>query len=503
MTLNLNGYVHKRGIEREGLRILKNGAIALSPHPKSLGSKLTHSNITVDFAESLLELITEPFDSIDKTLNRLQSISAFCTQNLPEDELLLSTSMPLIMTENKIHIANFGTSNSGKMKEVYRRGLAKRYGKIMQTISGVHYNFSYDLDLLTELSAQRKLSHDQLYFSAINHYFDFMWLLPYLFGSSPICAKTSVKNKPNYLQELNKDFYIGEYTTSLRMSNLGYQSNAQKNLFISYNNLKDYVYDLIGATKQTYPDFEKIGLYDQNHLRQQLNTSILQIENEYYNAIRPKQIVKRCERPACALLNRGVRYLEVRVLDVNPFNSLGIDKPTAHFIEALLLTCLMQPTKHYAQSEIVRNKYNFNQVVEKGRYPNLTLTDTHNNTTLLKEMGIRQLELIAKIAQQMGNDYEQAVATQLGKIEDSNKTPSAQVMKFRETDYLGTILDLSQTHTQNLKSIQLNEIEKKAFHDQAQDSIQKQLELEQADCCDLDTYIDHYYRSADCTTTPN
>ncbi len=496
---NLNQYQHKRGIERETLRILRSGKTAASGHPKALGSKLTNSNITVDFSEGLLELITEPYDSIDKTFSRLEHILTFSTQNLPENELILATSMPLTTTEKEIKIADFGSSNSGKMKEVYRRGLAKRYGKIMQAISGVHYNFSYDVNLMNELTQTRKMTSDALYFSAINHYFEFMWLIPYLFGASPICAKTSVKQKPDYLTSFDDEFYIGEYATSLRMSNLGYQSAAQDNLFISYENLKDYVYDLVNATNVPYPAFEEIGLFDGNGLRQQLNGSILQIENEYYSSIRPKQIAERCERPACALLNRGVAYLEVRVLDVNPFSALGIDKETAHFIEALLMTCLILPTKHYSKNNIARNKLNFSQVVTQGRNPKLQLINSQDKPQLLQALGIELLERIAHTAKNMGEQYEQAVNKQLKKLTDPTKTLSGQFMGAVKNGYLDTVLNLSASNTEHLQKLRLDDKERKAFAHEAQASLAAQSQLEQSDCCDLNTYIDHYYLSADCS----
>lgn len=495
---NLDKYKHKRGIERETLRISTLGNTAITDHPIALGSKLTNSNITVDFSEGLLELITEPYDTIDNTLTRLENILAFATQNLSKDELILATSMPLTTTEQDIRIANFGTSNSGKMKEVYRRGLAKRYGKIMQAISGVHYNFSYDIQLMNELAATRKITSDALYFSAINHYFEFMWLIPYLFGASPICAKTSVKAKPDYLISLDNDFYIAEYATSLRMSNLGYQSSAQENLFISYENVQHYAYDLVNASKAPYPTFENIGLFDDKGLRQQLNGSILQIENEYYSSIRPKQIAQRCERPACAILNRGVAYLEVRVLDVNPFAPLGIDKEAAHFVEALLMTCLMLPTKHYSQNDIARNKLNFAQVVTQGRHPKLQLINCQDKPLPLKTLGLELLEIIANTAQQMGEQYEQAVSKQLKKLVDPTQTLSGQFTDTVKNGYLDEILNLSTSNTEYLQKFTLDAKDYKAFIHAVEASLSAQLKLEKNDCCDLNTYIDHYYLSADC-----
>lgn len=486
---------HKRGIEREALRIFNSGKIATSTHPLKLGSKLTNKNITVDFSEGLLELITEPFDDINKTFIRLRNILAFSVQNLPSNELLLSTSMPPNVIENEIKIADFGYSNSGIMKRIYRQGLAKRYGKIMQTIAGLHYNFSYDSVLLNQLSIDRKSSIDELYFSAINHYFEFMWLVPYLFGASPVCAKNLVKEKPKYLKSLDNDYYIAEHATSLRMSNLGYQSYAQNNLFISYENLQKYADDLIDATHTPYSNFEKIGMYDNAQLRQQLNCNILQIENEYYSTIRPKQITKRCERPASALLNRGVSYLEVRVLDVNPFIPLGIDSDAAYFIEALLLKCLMLPIKKYSQHDIIRNKLNFSQVVTKGRHPKLQLMTKNKVATSLKTLGLEQLELINDAAKLMGKKYHKAVNKQIEKFHDPTKTLSGRLINSIKNSYSDTVINLSKINTNFLKKIRLSKIDQADFIRQVNCSLKEQRKLEKKDI-NVEQYINNYYRSS-------
>ena len=497
MIVNLHEYSHQRGIEREALRILKSGQIATSDHPIALGSKLTNSNITVDFSEGLIELITEPFDSINQTLTRLKKILAFSTQHIEQNELLLCTSMPLNTTEAEIRVANFGCSNSGKMKEVYRRGLAKRYGKIMQAISGIHYNFSYDTHLISKLAQKNQMTKDELYFSVINNYFELMWLIPYLFGASPICAKSSVKQKPDYLETFDENFYIAEYATSLRMSNLGYQSPAQKPLFISYKGLQEYVHDLINATKTSYPSFDAFGLYNDKGLRHQLNNSILQIENEYYSNIRPKETAKRGERPALALLNRGVTYLEIRVLDVNPFSPLGIDNDTAYFIEALLMTCLMITKKEYSPNDVARNKLNFSHVVTQGRKPKLKLINNKNKLESLKSFGLEKLERITDVAKTMGEPYYQAVTRQIEKFHDPDKTLSGQFTNYIQGNYYNNVLNLSKFNTEHLQKIKLSAKDQTEFIQKAKNSLAAQEALENNNYCELNTYIDHYYLSAD------
>src|SRR5690606_26674931 len=132
----------QRGIEKESLRVDAEGRLALTPHPETLGSALTHSQITTDYSEALLELITQPRASVEALLQELEETHRFVARNLG-DEIMWNQSMPpKLPPEEDIPIGWYGTSNSGMLKHVYRRGLAHRYGKAMQCIAGIHYNFS-------------------------------------------------------------------------------------------------------------------------------------------------------------------------------------------------------------------------------------------------------------------------------------------------------------------------------------------------------------------------
>lgn len=496
MELSLTDFVHLRGIEREALRITESGIVSTNRHPIAFGSKLTNKTITVDFSESSLEIITKPHNSSENALKNLTEISSFCARNMLKNELLLNASMPLKTTEDIINIADFGNSHSGQMKKIYRKGLALRYGKIMQLIAGIHYNFSFDQKLMTYLSKKRAMSINALYFSVINHYFDFMFLLPYLFGSSPICAKSSLTGKkPDYLDELDENYYIGEYATSLRMSDFGYQSNAQKNLFITYGSLDSYVKDLIQATQTPYGPFLTFGEYSDNSKRHQLNSNILQLENEYYSAIRPKQIVNFEERPAYALLRRGVGYLEVRLLDVNPFHNIGIDAATSYFTEALLMTCLMLPPKKYCQKTIKRNRNNLNKVVINGRNPNLFVLVDGYHSRSFQDIGYYMIDTIEKYAKKMGPDYLMAIDLQRQKLEKVEYTPSAQIMTQSKKSYHSWVIEQSKKHHQSLLSYKISEQVSLYLKQQARESQALQNVLEQDVCCDIEDYIKYYYNN--------
>lgn len=488
-----------RGVERETLRIKKNGALAKTSHHASLGHKLTNDSITVDFSEDLLELITSPHTDVDSTFNELSNLTAFTLQNISQDEIILNTSMPLSATEDEISEANFGSSNSGMMKQAYRKGLSVRYGKIMQIISGIHYNFSIDESLMLQKAKELAISKSAVYFGVINNYFECMWLLPYLFGASPICAKTSVKDKPDYLSELDEEFYVGKYATSLRMSDLGYTSPAQKDLHISYAGVSPYVKDLIAATAETFTDYSKIGLYDDFNQRIQLNQSILQIENEYYSPIRPKQIANRGERPACALINRGVEYIEVRVLDVDPFDVNGISKNTALFVEAMLMSCFDNDFNKYSKESVYRAKQNLNKVAIDGRNPNLKLQNLAGEEVVLKDYALTLFAKIEEIAEKMGEEFVEAVSIEKEKILDISKTPSARLVRLAKAHgYKNAVLDISKDVTSKFRETSLADEVAKKLVDQAANSFGAEEVLRKSDNISLDKYIKGYYESGGC-----
>ena len=348
-----------RGIEKESLRVFDK-TISLTDHPTSLGATLTNQYITTDFSEALLELITNKKNSIDESLSELEDVLNFVFKNC--SETIWPSSVPCtIEDENKIRIAEYGSSNSGRLKNLYRKGLSERYGSMMQCVSGIHYNFSLNDEFFLKLAPQNTSLQEfknESYLSLVRNFRRNAWLLLYLFGASPIVPKSFIAGRPNFLQNLNdQDCYL-ENATCLRMSELGYMSNAQDNLFIAYNNLDEYVENLLYALKEKFPRYEQIGIEKEGEFIQ-INDSIIQIENEYYSSIRPKRIVGSGERPINALKEKGIEYVEVRCMDNNPFEPLGISAETSHFLEAYLMTCLADENKFASKKEIVEIQTNW------------------------------------------------------------------------------------------------------------------------------------------------
>jgi glutamate--cysteine ligase len=497
------------GIERECLRITGQAELARTPHPTSLGAALTNSLITTDYSESLLEFITPALKDPAQTLDSLDKIHRFAYSKL-NDEMLWSPSMPCpLPAEEDIPIAYYGTSNIGKLKYVYRKGLALRYGKTMQCIAGIHYNFSLPEDAWALLKQTEKFEGDardyqsHAYIALIRNFRRYSWLLMYLFGASPALDTGFLRGRAHQLEQFDANTLYLPYATSLRMSDLGYQSNAQADLTPCYNDLVSYTDSLRKAVATPYPAYVEIGTHDENGAWIQLNTNVLQIENEYYSNIRPKRVTYTGERPIQALTSRGVQYVEVRCLDINPFLPTGISLEQSRFIDAFVLYCALQESPQLASHECSNANSNFLTVVKEGRRPGLEL---HRDSTpvTLKDWASELLKEIAPIAQLLdkaqGTDqHAKSLAAQQAKVDDTALTPSAQVlasMRANNEGFTAFSLRQSKLHAEYFRNTPLSAAEQAHFEALAKSSIEEQAELEATEeVVDFDTFVGAYQAS--------
>jgi glutamate--cysteine ligase len=420
----------RRGIEKESLRADQDGELALTPHPAPLGSALTHPHITTDFSESQLEFITGVHADVDSCIAELAEIHQF-TYRAIGDELLWVASMPCgLPSDENIPIGRYGTSNVGRAKSVYRMGLAHRYGRRMQTISGIHYNWS-----LPGVSSEQ-------YFGLIRNFRRHSFLLLYLFGASPAVCSSFVEGRPHSLLPISADSahtLHRPHATSLRMGRLGYQSDAQASLSVSYNTLDSYAASLHDAMTRPYPAYEALGVRNPGGEYNQLATSLLQIENEFYGTIRPKRVIRTGERPLHALRDRGVEYVEVRCMDLDPFEPVGIGAPTARFIDIFLLHCLLADSPPDSPDEIAALARNQNRAAESGRQPGLVL-ERAGREVPLTEWGaqlLQQFEPIAAAldAAEQGESYRDALALARARLQAPDSTPSARVLRAMASEH--------------------------------------------------------------------
>lgn len=506
----VTGILH--GIERETLRVNQDGSLALTPHPKVLGSALTHPWITTDFSESLLEFITPVSDSIDTTLAQLSDIHRFTAANIA-DEQFWAASMPCFISKQQtIPLAQYGSSNVGRMKTLYRKGLHNRYGSMMQAISGVHFNFSLpdtfwhsyqqvlaqgsegqEYDLQSFISEQ--------YLALIRNYKRYVWLIVYLFGASPAMCKSFLEGRSSRypFQTLGKGSLYLPYATSLRMSDLGYTNSAQSSLNVTYNSLAEYISGLHAAISMPSEEYRNIGV-KVNGEYQQLNANVLQIENEFYSTIRPKRTTQSGERPTCALAKRGVEYIEVRALDVNPFSAVGITAEQMHFLDVFLLYCLLNDSPPLSAAEQSITEQNLRKVVTDGRRTNLELSD-NNQPRLMQDWAEELFADMMPIAKHLdtayGNErYSGALKQFYLSLLDPAQTYSGKLLNqllARQQDNGSFILQLSKHYREQLLAQPYQFYNESQFVQAAALSIEQQQQIEQQDNISFAQYIAQYY----------
>ena len=483
----------RRGIEKESLRARPDGRLATTPHAVALGSPLTHAHITTDFSESQLELITGAHTSVDATLLELTHIHQVVYRAIG-DEVLWAGSMPCqLPPDDEIPLGQYGKSNVGRAKTVYRMGLGYRYGRRMQTISGIHYNWS-----LPEQGNEE-------YFALVRNFRRSAWLLFYLFGASPAVCESFVQGNPAHgLQRLAPGTLYLPHATSLRMGRLGYQSDAQSTLAVSYNSLEEYGRSLYDALTTPYAPYEKIGLRDDKGEYRQLATSLLQIENEFYGKIRPKRRIQPGERPLHALRERGVEYVEVRLMDLDPFSPVGITARVCRFLDVFLLHCLLSDSPPDSPAEIAAINRNQDRVAGRGREPGLVL-EREGKEVAMKSWGAAMVAECVPIAHKLddalgGTAYRDAVQAAAAVLEDPDAAPSARVLHAMQRNHDGSYVRFalaeSLLHRGSLLGMRLPAKVEEEFADMARASLAKQRQIEAQDRVDFESYRRKYLDSS-------
>ena len=481
----------RRGIEKESLRALPDGMLALTPHPAALGSALTHPHITTDYSESQLELITGVHAGVQDCLDELTEIHQYTYRTLREagEEMLWASSMPCgLPTDETIPLGRYGSSNIGRAKSVYRMGLGHRYGRRMQTISGIHYNWSLP-----------GVDNDG-YFALIRNFRRHAFLLLYLFGASPAVCGSFVEGRQHELQTLaGKTLYM-PHGTSLRMGRLGYQSEAQASLAVSYNSLEGYAASLHDALTRPWPAYEALGVLNPGGDYIQLATSLLQIENEFYGTIRPKRTIFQGERPLHALRERGVEYVEVRLMDLDPFEPVGINAQTLRFLDVFLLHCLQSASPPDTPQEIAELARNQHLTAARGREPGLQLLRGGRAVTL-RDWGLELVQACEPIARALdaahgSRDYSAAVAAARAALDEPDRLPSARVLAAMAAGHDNSFLRFVRARSQQTRQALLDRSwtpqQQGKYELMARQSVEAQRAIEVADTMPFEIFRQQY-----------
>ncbi|WAC73355.1 glutamate--cysteine ligase [Roseateles sp. SL47] len=482
----------RRGVEKESLRALPGvSSLALTPHPAALGSALTHETVTTDFSESQLELITGVHASAEACVGQLTEIHQAVYRSLGE-ELMWASSMPcLLPPDETIPLGRYGSSNIGRAKSVYRMGLGHRYGRRMQTISGIHYNWSLP-----------GLGNEE-YFGLIRNFRRHSFLLLTLFGASPALCGSFVAGRDHGLQPLGTNGDGAQhlpYATSLRMGRLGYQSDAQSTLSVSYNSLDGYAASLQEALTRPYPAYEQIGIVNPGGEYNQLSTTLLQIENEFYGTIRPKRTIRSGERPLHALRERGVEYVEVRCMDLDPFEPVGIAASTMRFLDIFLLHCWLTDSPNDSPAELAALARNQQRTASAGREPGLQL-ERGGSTITLQAWGQELLEAFGPIAERLdaefgGPLYTEALAQARQKWASPEQLPSARVLAVMQERHHASHLQFIGSQSEWARRLVLDQPAPEGLMERFEASVRRSQEaqaaIEAADTLDFETFRQQY-----------
>jgi len=495
-----------KGVEKESLRIDSDGFLSSKRHPATLGSALTNRYITTDFSEALLEFVTPAFSTTWEALQCICDIHQFTYSQLDEEKLWAASMPCLIPNDADIPLAQYGSSNVGRMKTIYRRGLGYRYGRQMQVIAGVHFNYSLPKDFWPVY--QQVLGSDQeagqfqsdQYLALIRNFRQMGWLVLYLFGASPALCKSFAGADAAGLKVLNADTYFEPHGTSLRMSDLGYSNQNQARINISLNSLAEYVDDLSMAIRTPEPAYEEIGVKVGGKYRQ-LNANLLQIENEFYSPVRPKRVARSGEQPTAALRRDGIEYVEIRSLDINPFDPSGINQNTMRFVEAFLIYCLVEDSPKIDDTVLAEITRNHTGTAKYGRDPDFRLL-RDGRPVPLRAWATEIVSSVLAVAEVLDGDdanrsYTDSVRLMQNLVENPEETPSARMLvelDESKSSFFEFAFGLARSHGDYFASITpLDDARRVVLEKEAAESLLRQHEIEASDDISLDEYLQEYF----------
>lgn len=398
------------GIERETLRVQPDGTISSYPHRKDWGTRNHQPYIQTDFAESQVEIITPPEYTADHLMSWLKAAHQIVSEDIVEEQdLLWPFSMPACIPTDttKIKIAQL----TNQKEYAYREGLARLYGKHVQLISGIHYNFQLNPDVIEANYQQHGGQepfidyHNETYMHLVRNYFRYRWFLTYFLGASPYVAEnysTNFYGKPHQIP-----------MRSIRQSRYGYQN--KETVVMDYTDLYSFVQTIEAA----------------------LQRGDLHLEKELYRDVR-----LRGASPTRDLLKKGISYLEFRNIDINPYLPYGIDKETINFIRHFLISILF-----------LEDDRQDNQVVE-GHQMNYRIAEAHPlDACPFKEEALHIIQVMDRVNQELSLPYWPSKREYLIQALDQPElTLAGQIVTETpdSTDYLEMGLTLAQQHQQTM-----------------------------------------------------
>ena len=410
------------GIERETLRLDENGYLASSDHPEEFGDKSHNPYITTDFSESQIEVITPAFSNIEETYKFTRALYDIVAMEIG-NEYLWPESMPCIIPDDdKIPVAKF--AEHSKESQEYRESLLRKYGGKKQLISGIHYNFSFDeniIDRLYENSNKDVLYKEfknSIYLKVARNYLRYRWLIVYLLGAAPVVHESFIDDCKCPLKKVTKSGYSSLGAISHRNGKCGYKNKID--LFPSYNSVNDYL--------------DSINKY--------INDGLIESHKELYSQVRLKPSDTRNFKDS--LINDGIKYLEYRTIDINPFEKGGISLEDLKFLQIFNIYLLTKEESNYTgwQEEALENQ----QIIAVSGIDDIKLKKDGKEVTRI-QYGLEILDEIMNINNELSLGFEDIITNRVEKIKDSKLTYSYRITeKVKEEGYIDAFLNLAKEY---------------------------------------------------------
>ncbi|EOU1595095.1 bifunctional glutamate--cysteine ligase GshA/glutathione synthetase GshB [Clostridium perfringens] len=425
------------GLEKENVRVTERGNLALTPHPKAFGDREKNAYIKTDFSESQLEMVTPVCNTLEEVYSFICNLNKVVSLEIMKNGEFLwpQSNPPILPREEEIPIAKL----SNREDELYRENLSYKYGKKKQVISGIHYNFSFKEEFIKLLYKELKVEKDfrefkdDIYLRMARNFQKYHWLLIYLTGASPVFHESYIEEIKEEGEILGEDSYYIKDDTSLRNSSYGYKN--KKDYYVSYNSIGEYASDIKNLVK----DKE------------------IQSIKEYYNPIRLKSLGS--EDMLESLLNKGIDYLEVRLLDLDPLSIQGVSKETLYLVHLFMIYTLLKENKEITYKDQEEFFKNHDMVALKGRNEEAVI---HENgvPVLLKDKGreiLSEMDEIVEILFSNNEEFKNVIKRALEKINNPHDIISEKLIKdIKEKGYINFHMRLAKEYLNNFKNKEFN-----------------------------------------------
>ncbi|EGT5620117.1 bifunctional glutamate--cysteine ligase GshA/glutathione synthetase GshB [Clostridium perfringens] len=425
------------GLEKENVRVTESGNLALTPHPKAFGDREKNAYIKTDFSESQLEMVTPVCNTLEEVYSFICNLNKVVSLEIMKNGEFLwpQSNPPILPREEEIPIAKL----SNREDELYRENLSYKYGKKKQVISGIHYNFSFKEEFIKLLYKELKVEKDfrefkdDIYLRMARNFQKYHWLLIYLTGASPVFHESYIEEIKEEGEKLGEDSYYIKDDTSLRNSSYGYKN--KKDYYISYNSIEEYASDIKNLVK----DKE------------------IQSIKEYYNPIRLKSLGS--EDMLESLLHKGIDYLEVRLLDLDPLSIQGVSKETLYLVHLFMIYTLLKENKEITYKDQEEFFKNHDMVALKGRNEEAVIYE-NGVPVLLKDKGreiLSEMDEIVEILFSNNEEFKNVIKRALEKINNPHDTISEKLIKdIKEEGYINFHMRLAKEYLNNFKNKEFN-----------------------------------------------